>query len=111
MNTLQVLLIIAFILIGIRKAYQKAKGEQAGNPDQIPVDKEEEQEAPARPKFRPVKTLRTETVKPPPPASTSAETPFSGDDTMEVDYEDFSISSPQDAARAIVWAEILQRKY
>ncbi|KAA6346472.1 hypothetical protein EZS27_006017 [termite gut metagenome] len=127
MSTLQVLLIIAFLVIGIRKAYKKSKAEQVDNPNQRPMDekeedyrndnrnREEEQEAPLSPKFGPKTVLYTDSIKSSPfPVNTGAATPFPSQtllDENEESDEDFSISSPEDVRRAIVWSEILHRKY
>ncbi|KAA6346042.1 hypothetical protein EZS27_006426 [termite gut metagenome] len=127
MSTLQVLLIVAFLLIGIRKAYKKSKAEQVDNPNREPMDKKEEdyennnrnrkkeRETPQFPQFRPTTALYTDSIKSPPfPANTGATMSSPSQtlsDEVEESDEDFSISSPEDAMRAIVWSEVLHRKY
>jgi hypothetical protein len=117
---------MAFILIGIRKAYKKSKAEQVDNPNQKPMNgekedygkknrnREKEQETPpVFPKFSPTTVLYTDSIKSLSSLANigttmSLQTFF--DDVAESD-EYFSISSPEDAMRAIVWSEILHRKY
>jgi hypothetical protein len=125
MSTLQLLLIVAFLLIGIRKAYKKSKVEQVDNPNQKPMEEEDygkknknrekEQETPIYPKFRSTTALHTDSIKSPPLLANTDVTMSSPLQTLSDDVaeseEDFSISSPEDAVRAIVWSEILHRKY
>ncbi|KAA6312308.1 hypothetical protein EZS27_036740 [termite gut metagenome] len=127
MNTLQILLIMAFILIGIRKAYKKNKAEQVDNPNQKPMNgeeegyghknrnKEKEQEKLPLPRFRPATVLYTDSIKSSSTLVNTGVTTPSPLQTLSDDIaesgEDFSISSPEDAVRAIIWSEILHRKY
>jgi hypothetical protein len=119
---------MAFILFGIRKAYKKSKAEQVDNPNQKPMDEEEEdygnknrkrekeQKTPVLPKSGLTTALYTDPIKSSPlfPVNTGVTNPSPSqtlsDDVAESD-EGFSISSPEDAMRAIVWSEILHRKY
>ena len=118
----QVLLTVAFIVIGIVSQWKKGKNEDAPDvpemslPDDFDPLMECSDEAiptvdmppqpvqqPSRPQRKKPERQRkphTATTPPPTPANTT---------TREAD--DYSLHDVDDVRRAIIWSEILQRKY
>ncbi len=119
-DIIQFLLIIGFIAIGIFRQVAKAKSKnEAENeiPMPIPVpppftDPSVIQKAPQktnkkRNQFTPpieegVRTTHVPPISAPPQQTT---------ETEPADRSEFAIDSPEEARRAIIWSEILQRKY
>jgi hypothetical protein len=107
----QILLIVTFLFIGIVRAYHKKKTPQMDdNPDQKPIDndyyhKKEKEIVPRS--VSPRATITSNTT-----LSQSLQSPvLSDDDSTSEEETGFNILSPEDAKRAIIWSEIIQKKY
>lgn len=117
MDILKFLIIIAVIAIPIIKEVRKNKAKQADTPPPMPkkpaevfLPGEENDTLPkAFKKNKKQKTTSTQTVR----ANTIAPaTPLLSDDTPTTDQEtDIAIRSAEDARRAVIWSEILNKKY
>jgi hypothetical protein len=120
MSTLQVLLIIAFLLIGIRKVYKKSKAqqEQVDNPNQTtdskPMVYPNVNAAMNRSNPKSVSTTYADTAiqSAAPPSSLSSQSQTFPDSSFpESESEtDYTIHSLEDAKRAIIWSEVFQQK-
>jgi type IV secretory pathway VirB10-like protein len=105
----QILLIVAFLFIGIAKAYRKTKTKQTDeNPNQ-PIDNDFYYKEEQKPLSQPVSPNTT------PPFNTklsqSLQPPILPDNSNVEEETDFNIHSSEDAKRAVIWSEIIQRKY
>ena len=113
-----ILIIVSFVVAGVLKEIRKARtANEAPLPDfadeeDDPCPDEEPQEwlapvAPPAPVSRQASSpRRTKTVQPQSPASPSE---VSGD--VPEDTSEYAIRTAEEARRAIVWSEILHRKY
>jgi hypothetical protein len=107
----QILLIVTFLFIGIVKAYQKAKKQQVNdNPNQKSIDNDDyyhkkEKKTLSQPISPHITTLSNTKL------SKSLQPPILSDDSNSEEETDFNIHSPEEAKRAIIWSEIIQRKY
>lgn len=121
MDILKFLIIIAIIAIPIIKEARKNKAKEAGNPSPLPKAKETnpakiflpgERDTtiaanPAK-KSKKAKTLYADTIQASPEVkkTTSEPRPSAADRDREI-----AIRSAEDARKAIIWSEILKRKY
>jgi hypothetical protein len=107
----QILLIVAFLFIGIVKAYRKTKAQKADdNPNQTPIGNdyyhEKEQKSLSQLTSPPPTTTTSNTVP-----SQSLQPPVLPENLNLEEETDFNIHSSEDAKRAIIWSAIIQRKY
>ncbi|KAA6332107.1 hypothetical protein EZS27_019349 [termite gut metagenome] len=129
---MKIFLIVAFfIVVGIVKAYNKAKqipderdfgGESSGDtnkesfPQSSPSSARELFPTENKPTVRSMAAMKRETTRMNftkssigTDTNTIPQSQTSFDDLKT--EQDFNISSPEEAKRAIIWSEILQRKY
>lgn len=105
------LLVIGFIVIGIVKQSKKETDKEA-EPD-MPVP---DAPLPTQPIAQPRKAKKKGKAKPfpqtsgPSPHSTPATPPLAEPQTPE-ETSEFNIRSAEEARKAIIWSEILNRKY
>lgn len=114
-DIMQFLLIAGIIAFGIFKQYNKESKKKSEKGTSLPVPEYEyEVEKPVVSKMERKQTLPKAKVPVPHEGIRSTYVPtISPKKTDEVQTEDseFSIHSAEEARRAIVWSEILQRKY
>ncbi|KAA6308695.1 hypothetical protein EZS27_039686 [termite gut metagenome] len=120
MSTLQVFLIVAFLLIGIRKVYKKSKTEQeqVDNPNQTADSKPSvypnvnASMKKSNPKSVSIYTDTAMQPATPHSALLSQSQTFPDSSFPELENEtDYTIHSLEDAKRAIIWSEVFQQKY
>ncbi|KAA6325331.1 hypothetical protein EZS27_025443 [termite gut metagenome] len=122
MSTLQIFLIVTFLLIGIRKVYKKSKAEQeqVDNPNQTTDSKPSvypNVNASMKMKRSNPKSVSIYTdtaMQPATPHSVllSQSQTFPDSSFPELESEtDYTIHSLEDAKRAIIWSEVFQQKY
>ncbi len=119
----QVLLIIGFIAIGVFRQINKEKSPKNTDSEipmpipaptvsgPYPQQKSPETKKPANSRKKQITSPIEEGVRTthvPPPISTPPQSPAP---TEAAEKSEYSIDSPEDARRAIIWSEILQRKY
>lgn len=116
-DLMKFLAIAGVIAFGIYRQFSKDKAQHAENepPVSIPADEYEEEEASYDEKPMPLFSPQTPSLPPSQEGirSTYVPTPSSislMDEPESTDGE-FAIHSEEEARRAIVWSEILQRKY
>ncbi|KAA6323814.1 hypothetical protein EZS27_026786 [termite gut metagenome] len=106
----QILLIVTFLFIGIVKVYRKTKTQQVDdNPNQKSIDSDYYHKKEKKPLSQPSSPRTTTTSYT--ALSQSLQSPILPDDSTIEEETGFNIHSPEDAKRAIIWSEIIQRKY
>ncbi|KAA6347729.1 hypothetical protein EZS27_004819 [termite gut metagenome] len=106
----QILLIVTFLFIGIAKVYHKTKSQKADdNPNQKTIDNDYYHKREKKTLSQPVSPHTTTTSNTAP--LQSLQSPMLSDNSNLEEETNFNIHSPEDAKRAIIWSEIIQRKY
>ncbi len=115
---MQVLLIIGIIVFGVFRQINKDRKENPEEEIPTPMPPASPAPAPMEIPARKLKSKKQSTAYKPieegtlstfmPPVETS---PPPVDDALPAEESEYAIQSPEDAKRAIVWSEILQRKY
>lgn len=117
-DVLQFLLVAGILAFGIFKQFnkEKAKKKEKGSHTPAPAEYNYEPEFEETVLFEETQRLRTTPPKPAPPQEgiRSTYVPTTRPKTIkkaEVIRNEFSIQSMKEARRAIIWSEILRRKY
>jgi septal ring-binding cell division protein DamX len=107
----QILLIVTFLFIGIVKAYHKTKTKKMDddNSNQKSIDNDYYHKNEKKTLSQPVSPRITTTFNTTP--SQSLQSPILSGNSNSEEETNFSILSPEDAKRAVIWSEIIQRKY
>ncbi|KAA6324403.1 hypothetical protein EZS27_026269 [termite gut metagenome] len=106
----QILLIVAFLFIGIVRAYHKTKTQQVNdNPNQKSIDNDYYHKKEKKSLSQP-NSPHTTTISKATPLQ-SSQSPILPDNSNSEEETDFNIHSSEDAKRAIIWSEIIRRKY
>lgn len=120
-DIMQFLVIAGIIAFGVYRQYAKEQAKKSGNEHSMPLPKSE-MEAPMMPPPPPKQTVKKEKQQPLPvegvrtthnprshnSSNTAAAPPVQKEEAGD---NEFSIHSAEEARRAIIWSEILQRKY
>ncbi len=121
-DVIKFLLIIGFIAIGVFKQVSKEKSKKnAENDIPVPVpppvpqpssvQRKSSQKANSPKKQKQFTTHIEEGVRTAHNPPTISAPPHQTDETESAETSEYTIDSPEEARRAIIWSEILQRKF